>query len=376
MNASAKSSVELAVGPRGESDLAAMEASTDSGGGVRLASATPPSLADLRAEWLEWRRGGIGGSDVAGVLGLSQWSSPYSIWFEKVYGSDDDGETLAMEFGRRAEPMIAPWFHEKTGLYVAGAQTRCVQPEHPHRRCTIDGRVYETPKHDEGEFLASVGAWNVSDALGSYEAKTTSATPKEWEEEGIPVPYQAQAQWTMAVNGTEHIWFAVLHLAFGRPDLRVYELHRDEGDIALITETVDAFWHDHVLTGEAPATDSHVATTYATKHLPASAGDSTELDFVVAAEVERWRALKALAKDAEAQIAEVENALRAKLGGATEGLFDGQLIVSHRPQKKRGIDTDAFRLSMPYTAAKFATESTYRVLRAHKPPKPKKGTKQ
>ena len=37
-----------------------------------------------RAEWLQWRRGGLGGSDIAGVLGLSPWSSPWSVWADKV----------------------------------------------------------------------------------------------------------------------------------------------------------------------------------------------------------------------------------------------------------------------------------------------------
>lgn len=29
-----------------------------------------------RAEWLEWRRKGIGGSDTAAVAGVSRWKSP------------------------------------------------------------------------------------------------------------------------------------------------------------------------------------------------------------------------------------------------------------------------------------------------------------
>lgn len=31
-----------------------------------------------RAEWLSKRRTGIGGSDIAAIMGLSKWATPYS----------------------------------------------------------------------------------------------------------------------------------------------------------------------------------------------------------------------------------------------------------------------------------------------------------
>ena len=37
-----------------------------------------------RAEWLAWRRSGIGASDVAGILGISPWASPFTVWADKL----------------------------------------------------------------------------------------------------------------------------------------------------------------------------------------------------------------------------------------------------------------------------------------------------
>ena len=37
-----------------------------------------------REEWLERRRNTIGGSDAAGIVGLSSWASPFSVWAEKT----------------------------------------------------------------------------------------------------------------------------------------------------------------------------------------------------------------------------------------------------------------------------------------------------
>ncbi len=36
--------------------------------------------ADQSTEWLEVRRSGIGGSDVAAVMGLSPWCGPAPTW--------------------------------------------------------------------------------------------------------------------------------------------------------------------------------------------------------------------------------------------------------------------------------------------------------
>jgi len=33
-----------------------------------------------REQWLALRKKGIGGSDAAGVMGMSPWSSPLSVW--------------------------------------------------------------------------------------------------------------------------------------------------------------------------------------------------------------------------------------------------------------------------------------------------------
>lgn len=294
-----------------------------------------------RAAWLAERRNGIGASDVAGILGLSPWASPYSVWASKVFDTseDDDRDTLAMSFGRRAESMIAPWFTELTGLQIDGEQTPYVHPVNDWQRCTIDGYVYEGHVHE-----------HVSAMLGVYEAKTTSATPAEWEADGIPVHYQCQGQWSMHVTGTDHLWFAVLHLAFGRPDLKVYELARDQADIDLIVKTVDTFWHDHVVTGIPPETDGHTATTYATKHLPANAGEVVDVSDKVKRTLTDIADLKVQRKNIDELLSQLENRVRAELGDATEGYHDGALIVSHREQ------------SRPEHLVKA---STYRVLRSH-----------
>ena len=40
-------------------------------------------------EWLRYRNMGIGGSDVAALLGISKWKSALELWLEKTGQTDN-----------------------------------------------------------------------------------------------------------------------------------------------------------------------------------------------------------------------------------------------------------------------------------------------
>lgn len=320
-----------------------------------------PQAEAPESDWLEWRRHGIGGSEVAAIIGLSPWESPYSLWARKAGLLPEKDSSEAMEFGKRAEPMMAGYFHDRTELWVAGEQTWSTHPADPWMRCTVDGFVYES------EFLAVAGM--DGDALGVAEWKTTGEGP--WDE--IPANYQCQAQWSMAVTGLPAVWFGVLHLAFGRPQFRVYELARDEADIALLTAAARAFWFDHVLTGIPPATDGSDATTDALSAAWAPVdGETVEADEDLRRAVADLATAKEAIKQRAISIAALENEIRAVLGEATvltHGVDDKgkpRVLATWKPQDATRIDTAALRAAEPDLAAKYSTTSTSRVLRLTK----------
>lgn len=53
-----------------------------------------------RAEWLDGRKKGMGGSDVAAALGLSPWRTPVELWQDKRGESDPQPTSDSMHFGR------------------------------------------------------------------------------------------------------------------------------------------------------------------------------------------------------------------------------------------------------------------------------------
>ena len=73
-------------------------------------------IADTREithdQWLEKRKNGVGGSDVAAILGLSSWTSEVELWLDKRGEADEVGEidkrdnSEVLEWGTILEPVI------------------------------------------------------------------------------------------------------------------------------------------------------------------------------------------------------------------------------------------------------------------------------
>lgn len=303
-----------------------------------------------RDKWLQWRRGGVGASDVAGIVGLSPWASPWSVWADKAALLPDDDESEAMTAGRWLERAIGPWFTHETGLYVAGEQTWCTHPwlEREHHRATVDGFVFESEDVDAG------------DPLGLIEIKVTGPG-RRWDE--IPAHYQTQGQWQMHVTGLDRAWFAVL---MGRR-LDVHELARDQGDIDFLVGEVDRFWSGHVMAGVPPEVDGSEATARAlARLLPGSFERShVDADPATAETIRKWKACKARMKTLKDEERLHANRIKATLGVDTDLWVDGELGASWRTQRARRLDVKTLKARLPRTAARFTTETESRVLRAH-----------
>lgn len=298
-----------------------------------------------RDRWLDWRRGGVGASDVAAILGISPWDSPWSIWADRMGLLPPKDVTVEMEAGHWLERAIGPWFAHRTGLAVVGEQVCCERPD-SIARCSADLFVAEKPPEFDGPFLP--------EEVGGLAQIKTAGFGKKWET--IPEHYQAQAQWEMYVTGLDVEFFAVL---MGRR-LDVHELQRDDADIALMVERVDEFWAEHVVTGVPPATDGHDATlrALAAAYPEATPGKSVELVGADLAALQQWQDAKAAKSVAVALEKEAAAALEATLGDAEEATVAGERVLSWREQTRKSY---------------VVQESTFRVLRPVKPSKVKKG---
>jgi len=298
-----------------------------------------------RPAWLEWRRGGIGGSDVAALLPQTcpSWSSPWAVWASKVgLAPDDDEPAPHLQLGLDLEPVIIRWFEARTRLSVGGVQTWLTHPEHEWARVTVDGFVGDT--HDDVGF----------GALGVFESKYTGDAP--WGEV-VPVHYAAQAQWAMWVADLDRTWVATMHLPFGRPRFEVYEVGRDDDDIALLVAAADRFWHDNVLAGVAPEVDGSEATFRALKaaypdHEPDTAVELDDL-FDVLQQRDELAVQDAWLQRRRRRLDQV---VIARLGTAEVGTLDGEAFVSYRTIHRKGykpkpVDPGSYRVLKPASKA-------------------------
>lgn len=293
---------------------------------------------------------------MAGILGLSPWASPYSVWLSKVSDDvEDDGPSEAMEFGTRAEPMLGKWFTDRTGLFVAGEQTWCTHTTERWARCTVDGFVFD---HDGPGFIG--------DAIAVAEWKTTSDAASVWAD-AVPAHYATQATWTMFVTGLDVVHFGVLHLAYGRPAFRVYEFARDPDDEAFVVSRCAAFWRDHVLTGDPPPIDAHEATTQALRGQWGGTGGIVEADMTAQLVIAEFCYHRAQVKAAEHDQQQAANRLEALLGNDTELHSGGRKLVTWKPQERTTVDTAAMRRAWPDLVRDFERTSTSRVLRVNEP---------
>lgn len=312
--------------------------------------------ATERDEWLQRRRTGIGASDVAGIIGLSPWASPYSVWADKTGLTSDTEPTDVMQIGLLAEHVIAPMYTARTGRTLHGVQLECANAEHLWQKCTLDA------------FEGDTDDLTAADAL--VEMKWTGESVKAWDEE-IPLHYRCQAAWQSIVTGIEQVRFAVIHSAFGRHQFAIYDYTPDPDDKAMIERACSEFWHEHVLTGIAPDVDHSTATTDAITEawgrIPDAddvmyADDDLSLQETVRA-LDRARRDRLAAQDNEKQIS---NLLKARMQDCTELVVDGEPICSWRPQQTNRLDTTALRKAHPDIADQFTTSTTSRVLRTHK----------
>jgi len=279
-----------------------------------------------RPAWLEWRRGGIGGSDIAAVCGLSKWGSPFSTWASKTGLLPDSEPTPRQRLGQLLEPVIATLFHEDIGLYVIGEQTWCEHSQLSWARCTVDG------------FAAGDVDTDVGDALGTHQIKTDARG--RWSD--VPVDIRAQCVWEMGVTGMERCWLSVLH---GRFDFHVYELVWDADaveDWTTMRDLGDRFWHEYVLPGEMPPLDNSEATAraLAAAFPDAEPGRRVALDDL--ADVLRERDdLAVQERWVERRKRHIDNMIKGHMGDAEVGTLYGEPLLAWRVKNVRAYEVPA-----------------------------------
>ena len=168
------------------------------------------------------RKGYIGGSDIAAVMGLSPWKTPLQLYLEKTGTVEpaDLSDNEAVELGTELEDFVAKKFERKTGKAVRRAPCYYQDKEHGWMRCQVDRLVTGTD-----ELL---------------EVKTTSLwKEKDWDGEEIPSHYILQVQWQLMITGRTLGWIAVL---IGGQKFLFKQIKEDKELQRMMRERAIIFW--------------------------------------------------------------------------------------------------------------------------------------
>jgi putative phage-type endonuclease len=265
-----------------------------------------------RAKWLAARRQGIGGSDIAALLGISNWMSPYGLWISKMEQIPDE-PSEAMRWGTVLEAPILDELWTRLG--------------------TVDIRrqgITRHADHDWARYSPDAVLDNGGTPAGLVEIKT-SLGPRAhsiWAEGEIPEHVWCQVQWGLEVLDLPG---AVVAALITGPTLLEHEVERDEVAGQQLVEIAAEWWDRHITGRVPPAIDGHPATTALLKRIPVRTGMSVELDpDVLLPLLTERRAAQRNLKAARQWADRIDNQLRALLGEHDEGLLHGERVVTCR----------------------------------------------
>lgn len=216
-------------------------------------------------EWLELRRRGIGGSDVAAVMGLSPWLSAFTLWHIKagtVEAPKLDSEPVY--WGKVLESLVATRWRQEHPDKHAGHWQGCTwaDPAEPWRHANPD--------------------WIATDGHGHREIVEIKTTRfgDEWGHSGgdiVPPYYLTQLLWYCDIMSAGVGWLAVL---IGGSDYREYrfEVSEHADEIATIRAMTRAFW-ESLQAGDAPDIDASNSTYQVLREMhPDIDGSSIEIE--------------------------------------------------------------------------------------------------
>lgn len=310
----------------------------------------PPGTGSHDEQWHQLRREGVTASEIAVVMGISPYDSPFSLYWAKVNDWRWDGNELTGT-GSHLEPSIADWWMaacdplENLAMRPAGLYAH---RDRPWQLATPDRLLYLTCAccADGGCTCGLSG--NCSECYNTgfdgppvalLECKWVAHSWDGWGEPGtdeIPVHYRAQELWQADVLGVSTVYTAAL----GPTGFRSYVVHVDDAARAdlEVMRAAGAAFALQVHEGHPPDLNGHDATISALQRLHPVLGEG---DLEVSLDLaERYRSARLDRKNAEKRVAECEAEIRALLGSEYSRLVCNKRLVASRSIFERRSDDE------------------------------------
>lgn len=312
------------------------------------------------------RKGYLGGSDAAALLGVSPYGTILQVFADKV-GSGvprtpaTPAEEQQLYFGNALEQAIGEAVQKYHGLRIVREPRFLRARDRPFMGGHIDFRIIGNSM-SEDSFLECKNIRFAADKWGA----ASDIRPKHDNSSIIPVYYLAQLDHYMYVLEVRHCYIAAL---FGGSELRLYKVERDAQREATLLEAEDKMW-ERVLANDPPLDD----LTYDDfcialqqkyiKNISAAKAKKQDPVFLTIEQLlllTRYRKAKNQRKRFEKEAKERRKEFIVSLGGKMGYFCDrnGEEVGSLLVFKRKGLDKDLFKIEYPDLYAQFEKESLF-----------------
>jgi putative phage-type endonuclease len=271
------------------------------------------TLKMTRDEWLELRRSGITGTRISGIMGVSPWETPRSVYLDLLGLKPEKEQTEPMYWGTVLEDTIAKEFAQRTGYKVR--------------------RVNYMLRHKTFDFLLG----NIDRLIingkrkGVLECKNVGAYKADEWKDGAPLHYVYQIQFYMALTGLE---FGYLTALIGGQKFVYHLIERDDELIEQMIEAATEFWYETLEPRiEPPVTERDTELLnqmYSTTDPDKVVELSENQDASVFSDLMVWGDKLEMAKRNYEQL---KNDLKDRMRDAELILYKGQRVASWKADK-------------------------------------------
>lgn len=290
-------------------------------------------------EWLAYRRRGIGGSDVAAILGISPFRTARDLYYDKLNiapAVDDDSNWVALKMGHLLEDLVAEIFHRKTGYPIFQIKKMFAHPVYRFMQADVD---YFVTLEDGSTAI--------------LEIKTTNYNAKDhWWREGqecVPAYYESQGRHYMAVMDVDRVFFCCLY-GNTEDEVIIRQLHRDEVYEQEMIFLEQEFWEGNVLARVPPPYTEDGSLILQSVRRHEGAGDITApeltLNRTATQQISRYLQLCSQCTQLEQEKERLKGLLTAAMGShcSAVGEQDGvQYTLSFKSSSRQGLDKDGLQ---------------------------------
>lgn len=331
---------------------------------------------EQRKQWLDNRRKGIGGSDVAAILGLNPWRTPLDVYESKVYPPKDEDISEAAYWGITLEDVVAKEFALRTGFKIQrvnhqfqqdwllanidraivnpaiAKSVRPIENPTPHERELYGDRPITTDVALEAKTSNAFKAdeWGPSQEQEIVDGKLLT-------EHVIPMYYETQIQWYCGVLKLRGMYLAVL---IGGQDFRMYWIEARPDVFEVLKAKCETFWKEHVekRVPPEPINIEDVKKLYAKSN-----GQEIEATGELAIDYGEFSRLSGEIKNLKKQ----QDAVKAKIAIAMKEneilTLAGKKVLTYKTQVSKRFDVSQFKEDNYEEYLEYITEDSKRVMK-------------